>query len=130
MFCFTRSNILINIYFLIFINKFVRYKRTNILFILILVNIYFLSFFYLFIVNNFSKASGGSLGSLVVTTFHEGVGNLVELGNVWLDLAVVQKWLRCLDMALAGVSWSLEGLGMSPLRTVGPPCLIATWITT
>jgi Ca2+/H+ antiporter len=95
---------LINIYFLIFINKFVRYKRTNILFILILVNIYFLSFFYLFIVNNFSKASGGSLGSLVVTTFHEGVGNLVELGNVWLDLAVVQKWLRCLDMALAGVS--------------------------
>jgi Ca2+/H+ antiporter len=95
---------LINIYFLIFINKFVRYKRTNILFILILVNIYFLSFFYLFIVNNFSKAGGGSLGSLVVTTFHEGVGNLVELGNVWLDLAVVQKWLRCLDMALAGVS--------------------------
>jgi len=69
-----------------------------------LVNIYFLSFIYLFIVNNFSKASGGSLGSLVVTTFHEGVGNLVELGNVWLDLAVVQKWLRCLDMALAGVS--------------------------
>jgi hypothetical protein len=99
---------LINIYFLIFINKFVRYKRTNILFILILVNIYFLSFIYLFIylfiVNNFSKASGGSLGSLVVTTFHGGVGNLVELGNVWLDLAVVQKWLRCLDMALAGVS--------------------------
>jgi hypothetical protein len=29
---------------------------------------------------------------------------LGELGNVWLDLAVVQKWLRCLDMALAGVS--------------------------
>ena len=99
---------MINIYFLIFINKFVRYKRTNILFILILVNIYFLSFFYLFIVNNFSKAGGGSLGSLVVTTFHGGggggVGNLVELGNVWRDLAVVQKWLRCLDMALAGVS--------------------------
>jgi hypothetical protein len=93
---------LINIYFLIFINKFVRYKRTNILFILILVNIYFLSFFYLFIVNNFSKAGGGSLGSLVVTTFHGGGG---EFGRARKCVARFGRSTKMAKMLGHGISW-------------------------
>jgi len=115
MYCFTISNILINIYFLIFINKFNKYKWINISFYKIkYLDIYlFFEFIYLFIyllLTTSPRLGGGSLGSLVVTTFHPfgtkklEVGDLVELGNVWLDLAVVQKWLKCLDMALAGVS--------------------------